>query len=184
MPNKSPEPTAFGAVRSAVAVHVASRRWLSFFRSGQRRCVWSFRIQLEPDIHCTGSFRLRHSLCFLQACRPVGRQFFATRPLLVQAFLRSPRLWPFWKVAPSRLRILRRSLLVYRMVCTYCFESLVAVPNQSPDANHESRRHRSPCPRSASLRTYGICGRYVSWSVSSIVRPLPSRAFLCRTIGI
>ena len=32
MPNKSPEPTAVGAGRSAVAVHVASRRWLSFFR--------------------------------------------------------------------------------------------------------------------------------------------------------
>jgi hypothetical protein len=32
MPNKSLEPTAVGAVRSAVAVHVASRRWLSFFR--------------------------------------------------------------------------------------------------------------------------------------------------------
>jgi hypothetical protein len=31
-PNKSPEPTAVGAFRSAVAVHVASRRWLSFFR--------------------------------------------------------------------------------------------------------------------------------------------------------
>jgi hypothetical protein len=31
-PNKSPEPTAVGAVSSAVAVHVASRRWLSFFR--------------------------------------------------------------------------------------------------------------------------------------------------------
>jgi hypothetical protein len=31
-PNKSPEPTAVGAVRSAIAVHVASRRWLSFFR--------------------------------------------------------------------------------------------------------------------------------------------------------
>ena len=30
--NKSPEPTAVGACRSAVAVHVASRRWLSFFR--------------------------------------------------------------------------------------------------------------------------------------------------------
>jgi hypothetical protein len=28
----SPEPTAVGAVRSAVAVHIASRRWLSFFR--------------------------------------------------------------------------------------------------------------------------------------------------------
>ena len=34
MPNKSPEPTAVGAVRSAIAVHVASRRWLGFFRSG------------------------------------------------------------------------------------------------------------------------------------------------------
>jgi hypothetical protein len=31
-PNKSPEPTAVGAVSSAVAVHVASRRWLNFFR--------------------------------------------------------------------------------------------------------------------------------------------------------
>jgi hypothetical protein len=43
-PNKSPEPTAVGAYRSAIAgvkprgatllygVHVASRRWLSFFR--------------------------------------------------------------------------------------------------------------------------------------------------------
>jgi len=30
-PNK-PEPTAVGAVSSAVAVHVTSRRWLSFFR--------------------------------------------------------------------------------------------------------------------------------------------------------
>ena len=32
-PNNSPEPIAVGAVRSAVAVHVTSRRWLSFFRS-------------------------------------------------------------------------------------------------------------------------------------------------------
>jgi hypothetical protein len=31
-PNQSPEPTAVGACRSAIAVHVASRRWLSFFR--------------------------------------------------------------------------------------------------------------------------------------------------------
>jgi hypothetical protein len=31
-PNKTLEPTAVGAVRSAVAVHAASRRWLSFFR--------------------------------------------------------------------------------------------------------------------------------------------------------
>src|ERR1039457_1285994 len=31
-PNKSPEPTAVGAVSSAVAVHVVSRRWLSFLR--------------------------------------------------------------------------------------------------------------------------------------------------------
>ena len=31
-PNKSPEPTAVGAVSSAVAVHAASRRWLSFLR--------------------------------------------------------------------------------------------------------------------------------------------------------
>ena len=32
MPNKSPEPTAVGAVSSAIAVHAVSRRWLSFFR--------------------------------------------------------------------------------------------------------------------------------------------------------
>src|SRR5674476_1514230 len=31
-PNKSLEPTAVGAVSSAVAVHAASRRWLSFLR--------------------------------------------------------------------------------------------------------------------------------------------------------
>jgi hypothetical protein len=31
-PNKSPEPTAVGAVSSAIAVHVVSRRWLSFLR--------------------------------------------------------------------------------------------------------------------------------------------------------
>jgi hypothetical protein len=32
LPNKSPEPTAVGAGSSAIAVHAASRRWLSFFR--------------------------------------------------------------------------------------------------------------------------------------------------------
>jgi hypothetical protein len=32
LPNKSPEPTAVGAGCSALAVHVASRRWLSFLR--------------------------------------------------------------------------------------------------------------------------------------------------------
>jgi hypothetical protein len=31
-PNKSPEPTAVGAGRSAIAVHAVSRRWLSFLR--------------------------------------------------------------------------------------------------------------------------------------------------------
>jgi hypothetical protein len=31
-PNKSPEATAVGACSSAIAVRVASRRWLSFFR--------------------------------------------------------------------------------------------------------------------------------------------------------
>ena len=30
--NQSPEPTAVGAVSSAIAVHVAGRRWLIFFR--------------------------------------------------------------------------------------------------------------------------------------------------------
>jgi hypothetical protein len=32
LPNKSPEPTAVGAASSAVAVHAANRRWLSFLR--------------------------------------------------------------------------------------------------------------------------------------------------------
>jgi hypothetical protein len=32
MPNKALEPTADGVISSAIAVHVASRRWLSFFR--------------------------------------------------------------------------------------------------------------------------------------------------------
>jgi hypothetical protein len=32
MPNKALEPTADGAVSSAIAVRTASRRWLSFFR--------------------------------------------------------------------------------------------------------------------------------------------------------
>jgi hypothetical protein len=32
LPNKTPEPTAVGAGRSAIAVHVAGRRWLSFLR--------------------------------------------------------------------------------------------------------------------------------------------------------
>jgi hypothetical protein len=31
-PNNAPEPTAVGAVSSAIAVHVVSRRWLSFLR--------------------------------------------------------------------------------------------------------------------------------------------------------
>ena len=35
-PNKSPEPTAVGAVSSAIAVHVAGRRWLSFLRSASK----------------------------------------------------------------------------------------------------------------------------------------------------
>src|ERR1035441_993413 len=33
-PNKSPEPTAVGPCSSAIAVHVTSRRWLSFFSLG------------------------------------------------------------------------------------------------------------------------------------------------------
>ena len=36
MTPKSPEPTAVGACSSAIAVHVASRRWLSFLRSAAR----------------------------------------------------------------------------------------------------------------------------------------------------
>ena len=40
MPNQSPEPTAVGAGRSAIAVHVASRRWLSFLRLGSKTRLW------------------------------------------------------------------------------------------------------------------------------------------------
>jgi hypothetical protein len=44
-PNKSLEPTAVGAVSSAVAVHVASRRWLSFFSLGHI---------VRLDFYCVG----------------------------------------------------------------------------------------------------------------------------------
>jgi hypothetical protein len=37
LPNYSPEPTAVGACRSAIAVHATSRRWLSFFRCAALR---------------------------------------------------------------------------------------------------------------------------------------------------
>ena len=43
-PNKSPEPTAVGAVRSAIAVHAASRRWLSFLGHME-----AHRMILYPD---------------------------------------------------------------------------------------------------------------------------------------
>jgi hypothetical protein len=36
LPNQSPEPSAVGAISSAIAAHVASRRWLSFFRHSSR----------------------------------------------------------------------------------------------------------------------------------------------------
>jgi hypothetical protein len=38
-PNKAPEPTADGRFSSAVAVYVASRRWLSFFPFDEVRPV-------------------------------------------------------------------------------------------------------------------------------------------------
>src|ERR1039458_9071644 len=47
-PNKSPEPTAVGAGRSAVAVHVASRRWLSFFREATSRAMSDLRPDQTP----------------------------------------------------------------------------------------------------------------------------------------
>ena len=50
LPNKSPEPTAVGACRSAVAVHAASRRWLSFFRSTAGRCVRVLQLKQGHDI--------------------------------------------------------------------------------------------------------------------------------------
>ena len=51
--NQSPEPTAVGAVRSAVAAHVASRRWLSFLRYTMRVMFVRGREQrggLPPEI--------------------------------------------------------------------------------------------------------------------------------------
>src|ERR1019366_1197904 len=39
-PNKSPEPTA---VATAVAIHAASRRWLSFLRLGHKKCAWIYK---------------------------------------------------------------------------------------------------------------------------------------------
>ena len=45
-PNKSPEPTAVGACSSAVAVHVTSRRWLSFFRWHHSRMTKRARISI------------------------------------------------------------------------------------------------------------------------------------------
>ena len=44
MPNQSPEPTAVGAVSSAVAVHAASRRWLSFFVRHRRHTLMTYDI--------------------------------------------------------------------------------------------------------------------------------------------
>ena len=45
-PNKSPEPTAVGAGSSAVAVHVASRRWLAF-SLGHKVALRFFRVGLS-----------------------------------------------------------------------------------------------------------------------------------------
>ena len=46
-PNQSPEPTAVGAVSSAVAVPVADRRWLSFFVRCHSRMDYLKLIRME-----------------------------------------------------------------------------------------------------------------------------------------
>ncbi len=52
LPDNSPEPSAVVAVSSAVAVHVASRRWLSFFRSVLKMKIILILMILIP---CSGS---------------------------------------------------------------------------------------------------------------------------------
>jgi len=53
--NQSLEPTAVGACRSAVAVHVASRRWLSFLRQATM-------LALLYDRTATNGMTKRHPL--------------------------------------------------------------------------------------------------------------------------
>ena len=99
-PNKSPEPMTAGRRSSA-----------------SRRRSWSFRIGREIGILSMGSFRLHHSQYFFTS---VSASSSAVR--FHMASSRSSVLaqhpLPFWTVAPSRLRILRRSFSAYRMVCT------------------------------------------------------------------
>jgi len=49
-PNKSPEPTAVGACSSAVAIHVASRRWL-FFRQARQLELKILWLNLHFPVH-------------------------------------------------------------------------------------------------------------------------------------
>ncbi|HTL71673.1 MAG TPA: hypothetical protein VL863_00115, partial [bacterium] len=60
MPNQSPEPTAVGAGRSAIAVHVTSRRWLSFCPLGGSRHDYT-RQHLE---HLVTKEANRYFACF------------------------------------------------------------------------------------------------------------------------
>ena len=60
-PNKSPEPTAVGACRSAIAVHVASRRRLRLFLLGHiARTSQKQQIMNEPQNAPTISFSLTY----------------------------------------------------------------------------------------------------------------------------
>jgi len=83
-PDKSPEPTAVGAVSSAIAVHATSRRWLSFLRrrvavawagpaaSENSRFVearWCF------DSRCERAGGVRHHLCFQTRAQNRGACF-------------------------------------------------------------------------------------------------------------
>ncbi len=65
-PNKSPEPTAIGAVSSAVAVHATSRRWLSFFVRHRMR-VSSYVLTVVLLLLVTG-------------CRSYSERYVAKRP--------------------------------------------------------------------------------------------------------
>jgi hypothetical protein len=67
-PSKSPEPTALGAVSSAVAVHVTSRRWLSFTLD------YSLMKKISHPFHQTGLLLLFCGLC--AAINPVSAQIW------------------------------------------------------------------------------------------------------------
>jgi hypothetical protein len=60
MPNKPPEPTAVGAGRSAVAVHVACRQWPSFLH--RPWCTDHALVQLHAALAAAPSPAAGHQL--------------------------------------------------------------------------------------------------------------------------